>query len=115
MDRSKEDWAWTLLIMQPDVVTPELFMTVWNDTVKKKALPLLDQVKWTSIEEGLSAQIMHIGPYTEEGTAVEKLDSLMEKEGLEKNGKHHEIYLSDPRKAAPDKLRTIIRQPVRLK
>ena len=70
-------------------------------------------MRFERFEEGLSAQVMHIGPYSEERPTIEKLHAFIAEQGYEPSGKHHEIYLGDPRRAAPEKLKTIIRQPVR--
>ncbi|MFQ5793639.1 MAG: GyrI-like domain-containing protein, partial [Candidatus Bipolaricaulia bacterium] len=70
------------------------------------------KIRFEAFHEGLSAQIMHIGPYSAEGPTVEKLHSFIKENGYELRGKHHEVYLSDPRRAAPEKMRTVIRQPV---
>lgn len=78
---------------------------------RKKDLRALPQVEFASFKEGKAAQILHIGPFTEEGPTIERLHQLIEAQGLKLTGKHHEIYLSDIRRAAPAKWKTIIRQP----
>jgi hypothetical protein len=72
----------------------------------------LDRLRLETLEEGLSAQILHVGPYADEAPTIAALHDFIEAEGHRRRGKHHEIYLSDPRRAAPEKLKTIIRQPV---
>jgi hypothetical protein len=109
---SKEDWLWTMMIMQPACVTPQLTATVASEIKRKKNLPSLDLVSFESYTEGQAAQIMHIGPYSEEAPTIEKLHTFIHSQNYVRHGKHHEIYLGDPRLAAPEKLRTIIRQPV---
>ena len=108
----KGDWKWTMMIMQPDVVTPRLFYEAFEQVKKKKDSEALQKIRFESFSEGKAAQIMHIGPFTEERPTIEKVHAFIEKQGCERRGKHHEIYLSDIRRAAPEKWRTIIRQPV---
>ncbi|MNP65847.1 Bacterial transcription activator, effector binding domain [compost metagenome] len=78
----------------------------------KKALPALPLVRLERLEEGKCAQVLHVGPYADEEPTIQRLHAFIEEQGLRLRGKHHEIYLGDPRRAAPDKLQTIIRQPV---
>ena len=108
----KDDWKWTMMIMQPDVVTPRLFYEAFEQVKKKKDSEALQKIRFESFSEGKAAQIMHIGPFTEERPTIEKVHAFIKKQGCERRGKHHEIYLSDIRRAAPEKWRTIIRQPV---
>ena len=112
---NKNDWLWNSLIMQPAHIDEEMLEKAKIEVTKKKELASLDKVKLISIEEGLSAQIMHIGPYSDEAPTIAKLHGFIEKQGYSFDGlrqKHHEIYLSDMRKTSPEKLRTIVRQPV---
>jgi hypothetical protein len=111
--QDKSRWLWTLLIRQPEPVSPELFKQAREQVKKKKTLPYLDRVRWESFAEGLSAQIMHIGPFSEETANIQEIHAFMKEQGYDFHGKHHEIYLSDPRRTAPEKLRTVIRQPVK--
>ncbi len=111
--QDKSRWLWTLMIRQPEVVTPALFDRAREQVQQKKALPFLARVRWGNFTEGLSAQILHVGPFSEEHAAIQKIHAFMKEQGYGFNGKHHEIYLSDPRRTAPEKLRTIIRQPVK--
>ncbi|MCM1988967.1 GyrI-like domain-containing protein [Oceanirhabdus seepicola] len=108
----KEEWKWTSLIMQPEFVDKELIDEAVDQVKKKKDLSSIDKIKFESLDEGLVAQIMHIGPYSEEMPTIEKLHNFIEENGYIKVGNHHEIYLSDPRKAAPENLKTILRQPI---
>ncbi len=108
----KEDWKWTLMIMQPEHVTSDLLDEAINQVKKKKNPPALSKIRFEPFIEGKSAQIIHIGPFTEVGPTVEKLHDFIAKAGLKLSGKHHEIYLSDIRKADPTKWKTIIRQPM---
>lgn len=109
----KDSWKWTLIIMQPEHVTKDLVGKAIEQTEKKKSLPALSRIRFESLHEGLSAQVMHIGSYSTEHIAIEKLYTFMKEKGYEFAGKHHEVYLSDPRKTASEKLKTIIRQPIK--
>lgn len=108
----KGDWKWTMMIMQPDLVTAEMVEQAAVEAQKKKSLAALPLVRFETFEEGLCAQIMHLGPFSEEGPTIEKLHHYIESSGHALSGKHHEIYLSDIRKADPAKWKTIIRQPM---
>jgi hypothetical protein len=105
-------WDWTLMIMQPEQVTPEVVAQAMRDAAHKK-LPALDRVRLERLAEGRAAQIMHHGAYSNEGPTIAALHAFIADCGLEPVGRHHEIYLSDPRRAAPESMRTILRQPVR--
>jgi len=107
----KGDWKWTLLMMQPEFVTRELFAEASELVKQKKNLPALPLMRFESFAEGRAAQIMHIGPFSEEGPTVEKVHDFIAQNGFERSGLHHEIYLSDIRRAAPEKWKTVIRQP----
>jgi hypothetical protein len=109
----RDDWKWTMMIMQPSVVTKSLFKKAVALAEEKKELDVLRDLRLEPYSEGLSVQIMHIGPYSDEGPTIEKLHAFARERGLELKGKHHEIYLSDPRKVSPGKMKTVIRQPVR--
>lgn len=118
--RDKSGWKWTAMIRQPDFITKDMIKEAIQEVEKKKKLPALSRIKFQSLHEGLSAQIMHIGPYSQEGQPVEKLHNFIEEKGYEFNGslpgeKHHEIYISDMRRTKPEKLKTIIRQPMKRK
>lgn len=108
----KEDWKWTSLMLQPDFITPALMEEARQQAAAKKELPALPLIRLERLEEGRCAQVLHIGPYAEEAPTVQRLHDFIRDEGLSLRGKHHEIYLGDPRRAAPGKLQTIIRQPV---
>lgn len=109
----KDKWKWTVMIMQPEYVTEDLFEKAVQQVEKKKNPPALSRIRLESYNEGLSAQVMHIGPYSEEGPTIERLHGLIKEKGYNLRGKHHEIYLSDPRRSAPEKMKTIIRQPIK--
>lgn len=110
---NKDIWKWTQMIMQPEFVTKDLVEKALEQAEKKKNPPALSKIRFESLHEGLSAQIMHIGPYSAEGPTIEKLHNFIRENGYEPREKHHEIYLSDPRKSAPEKMRTVIRQPMK--
>ena len=107
----KDDWKWTAMIMQPELVTADLLAEAREQVRQKKKTDFVDEVRFDSYEEGRAAQILHLGPFEEEGPTIEKLHRLIDESGYRLAGKHHEIYLSDIRRAAPAKWRTIIRQP----
>ena len=107
----KEDWKWTLMIMQPEFIAPAMVEEAIEQVQIKKNPVSLSQLRFESYEEGEAAQIMHIGPFSEEGPTIEKVHAFIEENGYERRGRHHEIYLSDTRKADPAKWKTIIRQP----
>ncbi len=107
----KSNWLWTLMIMQPDFITAELVAEAAAQVAKKKDLPALPNIRLERYAEGQAAQIMHIGPFSEEGPTIEKLHAFIIENGYELSGKHHEIYLSDTRRAAPKNWKTVIRQP----
>ncbi len=109
----KEDWKWTMMIMQPEIVTPSLFTQAVEQALQKKGLPSLSRLRFEQFHEGLSAQIMYIGPYSAEGPTIARLHQFVAESGHIRAGKHHEIYLGDPRRTAPEKLHTVIRQPMR--
>ena len=101
-----------MLISQPARITPEIVETAMS-TAQKKALAALDRVRFAPYTEGSSVQILHIGSFDSEAPVLARLhDEYLPEHGLTVNGKHHEIYLSDPRRTEPAKLRTILRQPV---
>lgn len=113
IENRRDEWLWTLMIMQPDWITSDMFTQALAKASKKLGTPP-ETLRFESFEEGTSVQILHIGPYTEEGPTLARLhDEYMPENGLTWNGKHHEIYLSDPRRAAPEKLKTVLRQPVK--
>jgi hypothetical protein len=107
----KASWKWTMMIMQPDLINKKLVDSAINSLEKKKDLPALPKIRFEIYKEGLCAQTLHIGPFSEEGPTVARVHSVIEEHG-KLTGKHHEIYLSDIRKAAPEKWKTIIRQPM---
>jgi hypothetical protein len=107
----REEWNWKSMIRQPDFITQEMVDEV-RPEVRAKRGPAVDAVKLETFHEGLSAQIMHVGPYSEEGPTGRTLHAFIEENGYRMRGRHHEIYLSDPRRSKPENLKTILRQPV---
>lgn len=110
---NKAAWKWTVMIAQPEFVSIDLVKEALAQVEKKKNPPALPKIWFESFHEGISAQIMHIGPYSAEGPTIEQLHNFIRGNGYELKGKHHEIYLSDPRRSAPEKMRTVIRQPIK--
>lgn len=108
---NKAAWKWTAMIMQPPVVTESLVNNLKPEVAKKKQLPSLDQVRFESFREGRAVQILHVGPFSEEGPIIKRMHNHINEQGWQLAGKHHEIYLSDIRRAAPEKWKTILRQP----
>ena len=108
----KDDWLWTSMIMQPSEVIMEHYGKAIETVEQKKNPAALSRMRLESYREGPSVQIMHIGPYSEEGPIIEAIHQYAFDQGYELRGKHHEIYLSDPRRTSPEKFRTVIRQPI---
>lgn len=111
--RRKERWRWTMMLMVPDWITALAFgEAVESFRAKDREVP--GTLRFEAFEEGRCAQILHVGSYDDEGPVIRRLhEEFLPANGLVENGRHHEIYLSDPRRVAPEKLRTILRQPVR--
>jgi hypothetical protein len=109
----KSAWDWTMMIMQPEWVTQNMFEHALKQVEKKKDLPALPRLRLETYHESLSIQILHIGPYDAEGPTIARMHAFAAENGYQLAGKHHEIYLGDPRKVAPEKLKTVLRQPVR--
>ncbi len=113
--RDKSKWDWTMMIMTPDWISSDMYEEVIGIVRKGKNPAALDKVRLESFHEGLSVQIMHVGSYDDEGPIIKKMhDEFIPEQGFTDRGKHHEIYLSDPRRTAPEKLKTVLRQPVRI-
>lgn len=110
--REKGAWDWTMMIAQPEWITTEMVEQA-RAAAQKKRLPALGLVRFEQYAEGRSAQILHVGSYDDEGPTLARLhDEFLPANGLVPSGRHHEIYLSDPRQTAPARLKTILRQPV---
>ncbi|MCK7559044.1 GyrI-like domain-containing protein [Chitinophaga sedimenti] len=110
---SRDEWFWKLLIQMPAFVSAADFRQAAALAFKKKAEPQIEAVKFENIEEGLCVQMLHAGPYADEPATVGKIREYMDTHNLVQNGLHHEIYLTQPGKAAPEKMRTILRFPVK--
>ena len=112
-DPSKpKEWMWSLRVVVPDFITTKTFSDTVEEVRRKKNPPGLDRARLETFDEGLCIQTLHIGPYSAETETIAKLEAFAKEHGYKMVGKHHEIYLGDPRRAAPSKLRTIIRHPV---
>jgi hypothetical protein len=109
----RNEWCWKLLIRMPDFVSKEMMLSVQPEVSKKKKNDLIQEISFEEITEAQCAQIMHIGPYSTEPETINMLLEFIKNNGLTVNGLHHEIYISDPRKAVPGKMKTIIRYPVK--
>ena len=114
----KDNWFYTLMILQPEVINREIFEEAREQVRKKKGdSPAFSKLRLDTFEEGLCAQTMHIGPYATEPATIERMREFMKENGYRDmvgpKGKHHEIYMGDPRKADPAKLKTVLRHPVK--
>lgn len=109
----KTGWLWTMMIAQPSFVDTATVNAAIAEVKKKKNPAAISKLRFEPFTEGACAQIMHIGPFSEEGPTIAKLHQFIEDSGRKRYGKHHEIYLSDIRKADPAKWKTILRQPMR--
>ncbi len=112
-EADKEKWSWTLMILQPEWVTDDLFHSIHAQVKVKKSPPLIDDVRFANFREGMVSQIMHIGSFNDEEKNIIRLRQLAYQHGFQLSGKHHEIYLNDFNRTAVEKLKTILRQPVR--
>ena len=110
---NKDNWKWTAMIMQPKIVTKEHIETSIEQVKKKKNLVAVPKIEFKTFIEGKSAQTLYIGPFKDEVPTIEKIHNFIKENGFSLSGKHHEIYLSDIRKAKPENWKTIIRQPVK--
>lgn len=110
--QARNRWQWTMMIGQPKEVTSGLVAQTLEKLKAKQALSALERMRFERFHEGLAAQILHVGSYATEGPTIAKLHEFIAEQGYQAKGRHHEIYLGDPRKTAPEKLKTIIRQPM---
>ena len=110
---TKDRWDWRMMIMQPQPVTAELVARMTAEVQRKKDLPALEGLRFEAYEEGLAMQVMYLGAYADEGPTIARMHAFIAEQGYALRGKHHEIYLGDPRRAAPEKLKTVIRQPIK--
>jgi hypothetical protein len=111
-DVPQEKWSWRLMIRTPDFIKEKDLQEALEKLEARKK-PLVEKVRLEEIEEGKSVQMLHVGPYMEEAPTIRAMLDFADANGVRPNGKHHEIYLSDPRRVKPEKLRTILRIPVR--
>lgn len=113
LEGNKDDWLWTMMIMQPSFITAEQVATA-IETVKADKNPVaLPKMRFEEYHEGLAVHVLYIGPYSDEGPTIQGLHQFAEDNGYALRGKHHEIYLGDPRRTAPERLKTVIRQPIK--
>ena len=110
----REEWKWTLMILQPDFIIKDMVAAAREAAQTKKDAPPLYDTTFGRHTDGQSAQILHMGPYGEEAATIARLHRFIKEKGYHFGGPHHEIYLSDPRRTAPEKLKTILRQPISL-
>jgi hypothetical protein len=108
----KSAWNWTMMIMVPEQVTAAVVEDARAAAARKRPRAALDRVRLERFAEGRCAQVLHVGPYSAEGPTVAALHAFVASSGCTLAGRHHEIYLGDPRRSAPERLRTIVRQPV---
>jgi hypothetical protein len=108
----RDSWKWTMMIMQPEVVTQEMVAEIREEVQAKKQPPALAKLRFEPLPEGLSVQILYFGPFKNEGPTIARLHTFIHDNGYTEAGKHHEIYLSDLRRTDPEKLKTVIRQPM---
>ena len=112
-ENARDEWQWTMMIMQPEHIASDDLDDALAELAKKnKRTPAHDRLSLETLEEGRAVQVMHIGPYSEEGPVIAAMHVYAVSEGCRLINKHHEIYLSDPRRTAPEKLQTVLRQPV---
>ena len=112
VESEKDEWNWTLMIMQPEYVTTEMITASIDKVMTEKKVSAAGKLRFAAFAEGEAAQLLHVGPFSEEGPTVAKLQSFIAENGYDLRGRHHEIYLSDARRAAPAKWKTIIRQGI---
>jgi hypothetical protein len=110
---AKDLWSWTMMIRQPVPLPIDLWTAVRHKAAAKKQSPALDAVRLESFAEGRSVQIMYVGPYAAEGPTILRMHDWISQNGYRENGSHHEIYLGDPRRTKPERLKTVLRQPIR--
>jgi len=112
--QDKSSWKWTAMILQPDFIGRKQLTAALDEVHKKKKnAGTLDRVRLETLVEGTAAQILYVGPFADEGPTIQRIHDFIHAAGKELCGKHHEIYMSDPRRTAPEKLKTIIRQPMK--
>jgi hypothetical protein len=112
LQADRDAWNWTMMIALPDAVTAAEVGAAAEAAARRRPLPAAAHVRLERFAEGLAAQIMHVGPYSAEGPTIARLHDFVEEQGYELRGRHHEIYLGDPRRTAPERLKTVLRHPV---
>ena len=111
--RDKSAWDWTMMLMQPEWITRDMVEEAIKQVKTAMGLPGLSKLRLETYHEGLAVQIMHIGSYDAEGPIIARMHAFAADKGYNLAGKHHEIYLSDPRRVTAEKLKTVLRQPIR--
>ena len=113
IDQARGTWRWKVLIRMPAFVTAAEVRAAVKQLLAKGKGKAIGQVRLERLAEGRAVQMLHVGPYVDEGPTMNAMVAFAKAKGLRFTGKHHEIYLSDPRRVKPEKLRTILRHPVR--
>jgi hypothetical protein len=113
MQTDKSAWKWTAMILQPEFISRRNVDAAFEEVRKKKNPAALERVRFETLDEGECVQTLYFGPFSEEGPTIQRMHDAIHAAGKKIHGKHHEIYLSDPRRTVPAKLRTILRQPMR--
>lgn len=111
---TRDKWLWTMMIRQPSVVDEETVREARDSALTKGKISATQayEIRIALFDEGLCAQVLHVGPYADEAPVIQDLHAFARRNGYRLRGRHHEVYLGDPRRSAPEKLKTIIRQPV---
>ncbi|MBN1261777.1 MAG: GyrI-like domain-containing protein [Anaerolineae bacterium] len=110
--QNKDDWDWTMMIMTPDWIAADMVAAAREELQRKKNPVALPKVRLETYHEGLSVQILYLGAYADEGPTIARMHSYAHENGYALRGKHHELYISDPGRVAPEKCKTVIRQPI---
>jgi hypothetical protein len=113
LQRDRDAWNWTMMIAVPGAVTAAEVAVATEAAARRREVPAAPGVRLELFAEGLAAQIMHLGPYAEEAPTIERLHAFVAEQGYRLRGRHHEIYLGDPRRTTPERLKTVLRHPVR--
>lgn len=111
--KNKDDWHWTAMVRLPEFVTDKFFNEVVKELVVKKGSDVFERARLERWQEGLCVEALHVGPYDTVSMTIDAMLAYAKKEGYEPIGKHHELYMNDPRRTAPEKLRTILRHPIK--
>ena len=108
-----DNWYWTAMILQPDHITDDMFREAQIKIKEKKPNPGIDKLRLDKFNEGLCVQIMHVGPYATEPITVKKMGEFTAQNGYQMQHKHHEVYIGNPLRADPARLKTILRHPIK--